>query len=165
MKREPSTAARSLRAVSLAITLVSVVTFATMVYSAYQDVNGVVSIFGGRASGTLGSLETKVSGNTARATLNFTVPNDGLYPLVLRVSCSPPDGLPVSCQAIDLTVTPGQTQVVHFVILVSDVKGLNATVAPGNRLHVNATASVSLEPFATLSVTFDLGSALSGVKQ
>lgn len=152
-----------MRAVSLAITLVSIVTFATMIYSAYQDVSGVVGIFGGKPAGSLGPLQTKVSGNTAQDGLNFTIPNNGLYPLTLRVSCSEPGGLPVSCQAVDLTVIPGQTEVVHFVILVSDVKALRAMVAAGQSIHVNATASVSLEPFATLSVTFDLGPALSGV--
>jgi hypothetical protein len=63
---------------------------------------------------------------------------------------------------VDVTVAPGQVQRVHFVLIVSSVSELEGMVASGGSIHFNATAGVSLEPFATLTVTFDLGPALTG---
>ena len=49
MKREPSILAHSLRAVALVITLVSLVTFSTVGYTAYADVSDVLNTVGGGA--------------------------------------------------------------------------------------------------------------------
>jgi hypothetical protein len=138
------------------------VTVATITYSAYQDVSGVVAAVRGQAQGSPGTLQTKVSGNTAQWDLNFSVPNGGLYPLQLEMSCAPQTVLPVSCNDIRATVSPGQVQRISFIISVSSISGLKSAIANGASLHLNTTASASIEPFATLTASFDLGSVLSG---
>lgn len=160
MKREPSTAARALRAVSLVITIVSIVTFSTMAYSAYADVSGVVSRLG--SSGSQSPLNHfVVNGNTATLNLSYTVQNSGLYPLAISLSCQPSPDLPVSCAELSVSIPAGATQVVSLSLTVSDLSKLES-LNSGSPLHLNATAVVSLEPFASLSAQLDLGSALSG---
>ncbi len=161
MNREPSTAARALRAVSIVITLVSVVTFTTMAYSAYADVSGVFSTLG--SSGIQGSASRyAVTGNTAELGLNFSVQNSGLYPLSIALSCRPDPGTPVTCANVSVSVPAGSTQVVAITLTVSDLSRLQTLVASGAQIHLNATADISLEPFATLAANFDLGGVLSG---
>lgn len=161
MNREPSTAARALRAVSIAITIVSLVTFTTMAYSAYADVSGVLSRIGaGGGSGQAARL--LVSGNTATLDMNFTVQNTGFYPLLIQLSCQPGGSLPVTCAPLSVSIPAGATRVVTLALAVSDVSKLQSTITGGQPVHLNATAQVSLEPFASLSASFDLGSALSG---
>ena len=162
MRTEQSTAARSLRAVALVITLVTIVTFSTIAYSAYADVNGVIGTASGRAPGALGSVQARVNGNTETVEVDFAVPNAGFYPLRLEIACAPPPGLEVSCQSVDATVAPGQTQLVTLVVDVANLTQFRSAVASGGAFHLQANLSVSLEPFATLEVRFDLGSALTG---
>lgn len=161
MTREASTAASVLHAVSLAITLVSIVTFATMAYSAYQDTAGMLSTLGTAGSSAPGA-HLIVSGNMAKLNLGFSVPNNGLYPLAVRISCAPSGSLPVSCGTVAVSVGPGLSESVNLALTVTDLARLRSILANGNSLHLNATAAVSLEPFATLSLTFDLGPTLSG---
>lgn len=161
MIREPSMVWRSLRAVSLMITLVSVVTFGTMIYSTYADASATFAALSGPSHRGFG-VQTRVSGNTAQVALNFSLPNRGLYPLGVRFSCAPAQGLPVACQPVEVSVQPGATKAVQLVVSVSDLAKLQSITAAGSLIHLNATASVSLEPFAAVSLTFDLGSALSG---
>ena len=161
MKHEPSTAARALRAVSLAITLVSIVTFATIAYSAYADVSSVLStLSSGGSQGTGSSLA--VSGDTATLAVNFSIQNSGLYPLLISLSCQPGPSLPVSCANVSLSIPAGSTQVARLVVTVSSLSKLQSVASSGTPIHLNATADVSLQPFASLSASFDLGSALSG---
>jgi hypothetical protein len=161
LNREPSTAARALRAVSLVITLVSLVTFTTIVYSAYTDVSGVFSTFGSASSHGSAS-PIVVTGNTARIGLNYSIQNGGLYPLLIALSCQPDASLPVSCADVSVSIPAGSTQVVGLTLTVTDLTKLRSLVSAGKPLHLNATAAASLEPFATLSAEFDLGSILSG---
>lgn len=162
MKSEPTTAGRSLRTVSLAITLISIITFTTLVYSAYEDIGGILGLFGGQTTPNPPTLQTVVSGNTALIELNLSISNRGLYPVSLRISCAPPPGLPVSCQLAQATVGQGNTQGLHLIIMVSDIAGLKSIAAGGQGIHLNATATASLEPFASVSANFDLGSILAG---
>jgi len=161
LNREPSTASRALRAVSLAITLVSLVTFTTIVYSAYTDVSGVFSSLG--SSSSQGSaVHFVVTGNTAELELNYSIQNSGLYPITVALSCQPDASVPVSCANVSVSIPEGSKQVVGFALTVSDLAKLQSQVSAGKTLRLNATASVSLQPFATLSANFDLGSVLSG---
>jgi hypothetical protein len=162
LKRERSTAARSLRAVALVITLVTIVTFSTIAYSAYDDLTGVIGSLSGKSPGTPGSVRHTVSGNTESVEANFTVPNGGLYPLRLQVSCSSPSDLQISCQRVDATIAPGQTQEVTLLISAKNLTRLENAVATRGAIHLDVNISVSLEPFATLSVGLDLGAALAG---
>ncbi len=161
MKREPSTAARALRAVSLVITLVSVVTVGTMAYSAYVDVNGFISNISS-SSGQGLTNHVVVTGNTATLDLNYSVQNSGLYPLSIALSCQPNPSVPVSCSGVSVSIPAGSTQDVSLALTVSDLTKLQAMTSSGSPLHLNATADISLQPFATLSLQIDLGRALSG---
>lgn len=163
MNREPSTASRALRGVSLAITLVSIITFSTIAYSAYADVNGVLSSLRGPSTSATGAHYT-VSGNTARLDLNFNVDNGGLYPLSIQLTCANSPSLPVSCGPVSVSIQPGLSRGVDLVLNVNDLARLQTLVSSGAGVHLNATAAIFLQPFAVLSVTFDLGSALSGAK-
>jgi len=161
LNREPSTAARALRAVSLVITLVTVVTVSTMTYSAYADVSGFLSTLSSGSGAGSGS-HFVFTGNTATVGLNFSVQNSGLYPLSIALACSPDPNVPATCGAVSVSIPAGSTQVVVFRLTVSDLTKLKSLVSAGTKLHLNGTADISLEPFATLSVNFDLGSTLSG---
>jgi hypothetical protein len=160
LNREPTTAGRALKAVSLVIILVSVTTFSTMIYSAWQDASGVLSAFG--SGGITPTSNSTVTGNTALIEVDYVLPNDGLYPISLRFACVPDPSIPVTCQSAEVEVPPGLAGRFAMVIMVSDVSRLQQMTAAGEPVHLNVTASVSLVPFATLSTSFDLGSLLEG---
>ena len=160
MKREPSTASRALRAVSLVITLVSIVTFSTMGYSAFADLRGVISTLGSGGQGAASNL--LVNGNSAELDFAYNVQNGGLYPLLISISCQPDASLSVSCSGGNVTIPAGATQQVRFAVSVADLTKLEGAIAAGQQVRLNGTAQISLEPFATLSAVFDLGSILSG---
>lgn len=162
MNREQSPAARSFRAVALVVTLVTIVTFSTVAYSAYQDVRGVIGAAAGTTRGPLGAVQTTVNGNQETLAVNFTMPNNGLYPLRLTIDCAPPSGSPMACKGVDVTIQPGQAQKVTLLVTVSDLAQLQNLLSRGAVPHLQANMSASLEPFATLGVSFDLGSMLAG---
>lgn len=154
MNPEKSIVAGALRAVSLAITVVSILTFATVAYSAYQDYSGVLDL---SHTGTP-AIESKsvVQGSSVTVFLNATIPNKGLLPLQASVGCAPgqPD---VSCAPASMTVAPGEVGTLRFQITVTNFAQLMAS--PGG-LHVNATWSFSLVSFAGFSASLDLGSLI-----
>jgi len=155
LKSERTTAARSMRAVALAITLVSVVTFAAVGYSAYSDFNGFISNF--RTGSTGISARTVAQGQAATLYVNATVPNDGLFPLSVSISCTaPPAG--VTCTSSSLTIPPSTSGVLRFQISIANVTELQNAAG----LHLNGTAVAGLVPFASISITVDLGSFLTG---
>jgi hypothetical protein len=150
LKPEHTTAARSLRAVSLAITLVSIVTFATVIYSAYAGYTTVLDI--SRSGTSAVSATTVVQGSSETLFLNATVPNKGLLPIQVNLSCAP-SHTDVSCPSASLTVGPGQTRTLHFNMTVTNFAQYLSN--PGG-LHVNGTLTFELVPFAGLSVSVDL---------
>jgi len=137
-------------------------TFTTLAYSAYEDLGGILGIFGSQPTSGAPSLRTKVSGNTAVVELNFSISNRGLYPVSLRISCDSPPSLPVSCRPAAAMVAQGSTQPLRLTITVGDIAGLMSRVAGGQAVHLNATATASLQPFASVSASFDLGPVLIG---
>lgn len=155
MKTEHTTAAGSLRAVALAITVVSIVTFVAVGYSAYSDVSGVISV--SRSGSSAVTAKTVTSGNSATLYLNASIANGGLLPLKVSLSCqSQPN---ITCTPGSLTLAPGQSGVLKFQLTIA-----NATQFGSNpsSLHINGTLIAELVPFATLTVGVDLGSLLSG---
>lgn len=152
MKREPSILARSLRAVALVITLVVVVSFATIGYTVYADVSNVVSTIGGGSQTSLVASKTVVQGSAAVDYLNVTLANKGLYPIALSLSCLSPAESGITCTSPSITVLPGQSQTLQFMMTVQNY----SQIAAGG-LHVDGQVVVALEPFASIAVAVDIG--------
>ena len=132
---------------SIAITVVSLVAFSTLVYSVYQDYTVV-------ASNVSGGIRENVAVQGSAATVNFnvTIPNGGLYMLVVGLSCAPGNGsVSITCNNAVVTVPPGTTQTLRFVMVVS-----NVTQATLSDLQVQGTLSLTLQPFATMSLSLNL---------
>ena len=157
MNREPSIAASALRAASLAITLVSIVSVSTIAYSAIADYDGVVGVFSHPAGS--GPIEVRVvrQGEGATAYVNVTVPNRGLYPLRLTFLCLPPPGQGVTCTSADILISPRESGTFGFSVSVANVSMLQS----GSNLRVGGNLSMGLEPFASITVRVDLTSALT----
>jgi hypothetical protein len=155
LKTERSTAARSLRAVALAITLVSVVTFAAVGYSAYMDISSILNV--SKQGSPAITARTVVQGNSATVYVNATISNGGLFPLSVSLSCksSQPD---VTCTPGSISVAPGQNATLKFQMTVADVSQISSS----SPLQVNGTLEASLVPFASVSVGFNLGSLYNG---
>jgi hypothetical protein len=152
LKREPSILARSLRAVGLVITLVALVTFSTVEYTAYAEVSNVINTVGGGPPTSAISAKTVVQGSAATVYLNVTLANKGLYPITLSLACLPPSGSGIACTSPSISVLPGQSQTLHFVMTVE-----NYLQSAAGGLHVDGQVKVTLGPFASIAVTVDLG--------
>ena len=159
MKPERSPAERSLRAVSIVISLVSIVAFSTLAYSVYADYEGVVGVFGGGQGASPVASNTVVSGSDVTQMLNFTVPNKGLYPITVSLSCSGAASAKVTCTNATATVPPGSSGVLAFAITLH-----NATSGAASLPSVPGTLALSISPFATLRLSFDFAS-LGGAQQ
>ncbi len=160
MKREPSPLGNSLRSVALVITLVSFVTFSTIGYSAYADLTNVLNTVHSGASSPAISSRTVIQGSAANVYLNVTLENGGLYPVALSLSCSPSAGSGTSCNSPTINVMPGQSQTLHFVMT---LQNYSQSLADG--LQIDGQVQVSLEPFASVNVSVNLGSLISGGAQ
>ncbi|HEY4672843.1 MAG TPA: hypothetical protein VIH03_01620, partial [Nitrososphaerales archaeon] len=68
---------KTLRLVSFSLTLVMIIIFVTIGYSAAQVFEGVI------ASGDQFKTEQRVSGNNVELVFKFSLPNKGIYPLEL----------------------------------------------------------------------------------
>ncbi|MGD1054625.1 MAG: hypothetical protein ABR867_00875 [Nitrososphaerales archaeon] len=156
MKREPSIMASSLRAVALVITLVSLVTFSTVGYTAYADVSNVLNTVGGSAPTSAITAKTVIQGSAALVYLNVTLANKGLYPITLSLTCLPPEGSGIVCTSPSITVLPGQSQTLRFVMTVE-----NYTQSGAGSLRVDGQVEVALEPFASIAAAVDLGSLIA----
>jgi len=159
LKTEQSTAGRSLRGVSIVITLLSVVIFATIAYSAYEDSVGILGIFGQGSSTPAVTAMTVYHGSTAIVSLNITLHNNGLYPLAFSISCvQSPGALNATCNNPATTIAMSQTATVHFLM---NVTGVSPQSGTGGR-PIDADVNVTLGPFVSLKVTTNL-SGLVGV--
>ena len=144
---------RSLRAVGLAITLVSIVTFSTFAFSAFADFQGFVgSIQSGSGSAVSGTAV--LQGSTLLLDLNATVQNQGLYPLSITLSCSSVQTEGATCTTAHATILPGQSSTLYFRMAVP-----NGTeyVSGAKQLHINGSATLALEPFASVTISKDFG--------
>jgi hypothetical protein len=113
LKSERSTAARSFRAVYLAITLVSLIAFSSVAYSFYRDYQGFIGVLS--MKGSTAVKETSVlNGNNVTLYVNATLPNKGLYPITLGVSCLPDNFTVLSCNSASVTIPPGQNATLHL---------------------------------------------------
>lgn len=150
MSQEQSTTARSLRAVSLAITLVTLVAFSTVLYSIYAEYGAAVSVLGDGGPGSGISAKTVIDGTGATLYVNATIPNRGLYPVKVELSCDTlTDG---SCMPASVVVPPGGQETLRFGLGVSSEDGV--PTAKGN-------LTLSLVPFASLEIPLNLGSMVA----
>ena len=156
MKREPSILAHSLRVVALIIILVSLVTFTTVGYSVYADVSSLTNTLGGRSPNSAINAKTVVKGSAATVYLNVTLANTGLYPTHLSLICLPPVESGITCTSPSITVLPGKSQTLHFMMTVE-----NYPQSAAGGLHVDGQVEVALEPFASMNLTVDLGDLLA----
>lgn len=153
-KRERTVLFRSLRAVSLVITLVSFVTFSSIGYSVYEDYAGVVSVLNqGPSSG--GIYTRAVSqGDNVTIFVNMTLPNRGLYPLTVGFSCLPTTSTMLSCTGGNVTIPAGGVGTLRFRGSVGNLT--SALAAPDFRGKI----SLRMATFASLQIGIDLGSII-----
>ena len=147
MKRRTPRGVWALRGVTAAIALVVIIVVATVAYSAYEDVDAFRS---GAASGSkliTGSAAYDQSTGAETVSFNVTIPNQGMYPLDVTISCSSSNPA-VHCQPATADVQPGQQQVLHFDMTVANVQQFLAS----SDHQVNGTVDMTLVPFASLSV-------------
>jgi hypothetical protein len=155
LKRKTPAGIWALRAVTIAIALIVVLAIGTVAYSAYEDYTVVRSELAGGSNQAVALVSRQ--GNSETVSLNITLSNSGLYTLNVGVSCSYPTSN-VVCQPSSVSVAPGQQGVLRFRMMVADLSQFESS---GDKV-VNGTVTVSLQPFVTLTLGTDFGSAVNG---
>ena len=155
MKRVSSTLRGSFRGVAIAITLVSVITFSTIGYSAYRVYQSLT------APGGLKGITTTmiVQGTKVVFSLNGSIPNNGLYPIDLSFTISAESGGQLLSKSTSTAVKllPGQNRAVNVTSQI-DLFSLTNVTNPQRFLLNQSTISLfttlnaKLEPFASLSL-------------
>jgi hypothetical protein len=140
----------ALRGVTVAIALVVLLVVGTVAYSAYEDYSAVKAELAGGSQQAVGAAVLR--GSTETVSINITVPNRGIYPLNVTLSCDYPTSN-VVCQRTSVDVSPGAEGVLRFRMIVSD---LSLFENSGNRV-VNGTVAISMTPFVGLTVGTDFG--------
>ena len=141
---------------ALAITLVVLVSFATVGYTVYADVSNVVNTVGGSAATSLVTTTTVVQGSATVFYLNVTLTNTGLYPIIITLVCQSSAGIQIVCTSPSVTVLPRQSQTLHFIMTAQ-----NYSQSAAGGLHVDGQMEVVLEPFASVNLTVDLGTLVA----
>jgi hypothetical protein len=153
MKVKTPRGLKIIRTVTIVITLVVLAVVGSVIYSAYQGYNVALNEFKGGQGIT---STTSQQGLAQVATVNVTIPNKGLYDLNVTISCpSPQQGSNAYCQSGTMVVPPGQQGVLTFHVVVQDLSAFLG----GNR-EINATVSIALVPYASLSFVVNLGNYL-----
>ena len=155
MKREPSMVGRSLWAASVVITVVALVAFSTLAYSVYADVGSVGRSLSSSSSPSGYTTSVAVNGTSETEYVNATIPNAGLYPLVVGLSCLPSNGsVRVTCSNTEVTIPPGGEQTMHFAMVFQ-----NISFTSTNTVSVKGNVSLALVPFASVSMVVPIISA------
>jgi hypothetical protein len=134
----------------------SLVTFTTVGYSVYAAVSNVTDTLGGNSPTPAITAKIVVRGSVATVYLNVTLVNNGFYPIVLSLACPHQGVSGISCSSPTITVLPGQTRALDFTMTVK-----NYTQSASEGLHVDGQMNVALEPFASITLTVDLGTLLA----
>jgi len=156
LKPEPSFLAHSLRALTLTITLVTLVALSTVGYTICVNVSDTLNLIGGNSRTPAITAETVIQDSTATFYLNVTFTNNGFYPVGLSLTCIPPNGSGIACDSPSIAVLPGQSKTLHFVM----TEG-NSTQGLVSHLHIDGMMEVTLKPFASIDLAVDLGSLIS----
>jgi len=140
----------ALRGVTVAIALIVLLVIGTVVYSAYVDYSAVKAELAGGSQQAVGAAVLR--GMTETVSINITVPNKGLYPLNVTLTCDYPT-TNVVCQRTSVDVSPGGQGVLRFRMTVLDVSQFESS---SNQV-VNGTVAISMEPFVGLVVGTNFG--------
>jgi hypothetical protein len=132
--------------VTAAVATVVIVVVASVAYSGFEDFQGVRSELASGSHVPVSASYDQATG-TETVSLNITVPNRGLYPLNVTVTCSSASS-DVSCQRAQAFVPAGGQQVLHFSLSVRDVPQFLSS----QDHSISGTVFIGLVPFATLSV-------------
>jgi len=139
-----------LRGVTVAIVLIVLLVIGTVAYSAYEDYSAIRAELAGGSQQASGAAV--IRGSTETVSLNITVPNSGLYPLNVTLTCDYPTAN-VVCQRTSVNVSPGQEGVLRFKMTVSNVSQFESSA---DRV-INGTVAISMTPFVGLTVGTDFG--------
>jgi hypothetical protein len=140
----------ALRGVTIAIALIVLLVVGSVVYSAYEDYSAVKAELAGGSQQAVGAAVLR--GSTETVSINISVPNKGLYPLNVTLTCNYPTSN-VVCQRTSVDVSPGGEGVLRFRMIVSDVSQFESS---GNQV-INGTVAISMTPFVGLTVGTDFG--------
>ena len=150
MKRKTPAGIWALRGVTVVVALAVLIVIGTLAYSGYEDYQGISSELAGGSQQAVGSAVFGGSGETV--SLDIAVPNRGLYPLDVTVTCSYPTSN-VVCQPTKVYVPAGGQGVIHFRMTVADVSQFESS-----RNHViNGTVAIAMAPFVSLTIGTDFG--------
>jgi len=150
VKRKTPMGIWALRGVTVAVALIVLLVIGTVAYSAYEDYSAVRAELAGGSRQAVGAAVLR--GSMETVSINITVPNDGLYPLNVTLTCNYPTPN-VVCQRTSVNVSPGGEGVLRFRMTVSDVSLFENS---GNRV-INGTVAISMVPFVGLTVGTDFG--------
>lgn len=139
-----------LRGITVAIVLVLLLVVGTVAYSAYEDYSALRAELAGGSQQASGAALLR--GPTETVSINITVPNRGLYPLNVTLTCNYPTSN-VVCQRTSVNVAPGGEDVLRFKMTVSDVSQFESS---GDQV-INGTVAISMAPFVGLTVGTDFG--------
>ena len=131
------------------------VAFSTLLYSVYEDYNGALGAV--TPSSRAVASKVTVSGASATLQLNVTVPNAGLYPIGVSLYCARSLPAGTSCTGASVTVPPGGNRT----LVVSLTAPLDGGSAP-DLTGVKGNLTISLIPFASMTIGMDLGSLVGG---
>jgi hypothetical protein len=146
LKRRTPRGIWALRGVTAAVATIVIVVVASVAYSGFEDFQGVRSELASGSHVPVSASYDQATG-TETVSLNITVPNRGLYPLNVTVTCSSASS-DVSCQRAQAFVPAGGQQVLHFSLSVRDVPQFLSS----QDHSISGTVFIGLVPFATLSV-------------
>jgi len=160
---------KTLRLVSFSLTLVMIIIFVTIGYSAAQVFEGVI------ASGDQFKTEQRVSGNNVELVFKFSLPNKGIYPLELDLIGEVSQnkvriGRVVSGPHV---IQPGDSKDVEFAIplrqsAMSDAELVRKLLFDDSDTIVNVTTRIGFQPFAFINVSSGFispsGAVFSGLK-
>jgi len=140
----------ALRGVTVAVALIVLLVVGTVVYSAYEDFSAVKAELAGGSQQAVGAAVLR--GTTETVSINITVPNKGLYPLNVTLTCDYPT-TNVVCQRTSVDVSPGGQGVLRFRMTVLDVPQFESS----DNQVINGTVAISMEPFVGLVVGTNFG--------
>ena len=169
MGKDAPIISKALRLVSFSLTLVAIIIFVTIGYSATQVFQGVIS------SGDALKVDQRITPEGVDLAFNLKLPNKGVYPLELdlvgetsvdKVSI----GKVVSGPHV---IPPGETKQVEFVVpmrlgSISDKEFVKKLLFQDSNIVVNITTRIGFQPFAFVNVSSGfanpVGSVFSGLK-
>ena len=149
-KRKTPKGIWALRGVTVAIALIVLLVAGTVVYSAYEDYSAVRAELARGSQEAVG--EAVLLGSAEVVSINITIPNNGLYPLNVTLTCSYPTPN-VVCQRTSVDVAPGEGGILRFRVTVSDLSQFESS---GNQV-INGTVAISMMPFISLTVGTNFG--------